>query len=129
VFLPVHAHEAYLGGIARAALVLDSPGFSGGATSLDAFSVGVPVLAWQGTMARGRQTMGMLATMGIEGLTATGADDYVDKAVALLASAPRRDALRAQIHERKHVLFEHAGVIAAFGKFIEEAVAAAAQRA
>ena len=54
-FLPAQDYASYLAAIARASLVLDPPGFSGGATSLDALSVGTPILSWDGAMARGRQ--------------------------------------------------------------------------
>lgn len=118
-FLPSKDHATYLGAVARATLILDTPGFSGGATSLDAFSAGAPVLTWQGTMARGRQTAGMLAMMGVEGLVATDDIDYVDKAVALLANESHRAALRTQILERNAVLFEGTGVIAALEDFLD----------
>ncbi len=126
VFLPAKDHATYLGAVARATLILDTPGFSGGATSLDAFSVGAPVLTWQGTMARGRQTAGMLAMMGIDGLVAADANDYVDQAAALIADAPRRDTLRKRILERKAALFDDAGVIAAFEDFLDRATRRAA---
>ncbi|TLY49543.1 MAG: hypothetical protein E6K53_13360 [Gammaproteobacteria bacterium] len=121
VFLPAQEYSSYLGAVARAALILDSPGFSGGATSLDAFGVGAPVLAWQGAMARGRQTSGMLALMGIDELVASNASDYADQAVALLADGARRDALRAQIRQRDLALFEHASVTEGFMDFLESA--------
>jgi len=127
-FLPARNHEEYLGAIARATLILDTPGFSGGATSLDAFSVGAPVLTWQGTMARGRQTAGMLALMRIDGLVAADADDYVDKTVALIADESHRAALRAQILGRNVVLFEGKGVIAALEEFLDTATRQAAVR-
>ena len=66
VFLPAQKHADYLAGVARAPLVLDSPWFSGGGTSLDALRVGTPVLAWQGAMARGRQTSAMLRMLGAD---------------------------------------------------------------
>ena len=119
VFLPAQEYASYLGAVARATLILDSPGFSGGATSLDAFGVGAPVLAWQGAMARGRQTAGMLAMMDVDGLVATSASEYADKAVALLADAAGRDALRAQIGQRNRILFEHAAVTQGFMDFLE----------
>ena len=126
VFLPARTHEAYLGAVQRAALVLDPPWFSGGATSLDAFSVGTPVLTYQSGMARGRQTSAMLAMMGIDGLTAKSDDEYVTKAVHLVADEPARSALRASIVERNDTLFEHQYVISAFAAFVERAVAKAA---
>ncbi|MBS0582071.1 MAG: tetratricopeptide repeat protein [Proteobacteria bacterium] len=126
-FLPAKDHATYLGAVARATLILDTPGFSGGATSLDAFSAGAPVLTWQGTMARGRQTAGMLALMGTTGLVAADEDDYVDRAVALIADESRRTALRAQILERNHVLFDGEGVIAALEEFLDTATQRSAE--
>jgi predicted O-linked N-acetylglucosamine transferase (SPINDLY family) len=125
-FLPAKDHAGYLGGVARAALVLDSPWFSGGATSLDAFSVGTPVLTWEGRMARGRQTLAMLRLMGVDGLVAADEDDYVAKAVGLLGDQPALRTLRARIVERSGMLFEDAQAIAAFGSFLDDATRALA---
>ena len=124
-FLPAQTYETYLGAVARAPLVLDSPWFSGGATSLDALSVGTPVLTLQGTMARGRQTAGMLRILGIDELITTSDEDYVETAAALLGDAQRRANLREQILKRKSALFENNSVIAAFADFIEQAAASA----
>lgn len=120
VFIPVQKHADYLAGIARAPLVLDSPWFSGGSTSLDAFRVGTPVLAWEGEMARGRQTAGMLRMMDVDGLTAADADGYVARCVELLRD---RDALaqkRARISERRASLFEDTAPVAALADFLEK---------
>lgn len=126
-FLPSKEHAAYLGAVVRATLILDTPGFSGGATSLDAFSVGAPVLTWEGTMARGRQTAGMLSMMGIDGLVAAGENDYIDKAVSLIADAQHRAMLREQILQRNVVLFEGIDVIATFEDFLDTATRRAAE--
>jgi len=126
VFLPPQSYDAYLGAIDRATLVLDSPGFSGGATSLDAFGVGAPVLTHRGDMARGRQTSGMLELMDIEGLTAKSDSEYVAKAVDLVGDAAARSALRERIIERSGMLFEHQNVITAFAESLQRAVDEAA---
>jgi len=118
VFLPVHNHADYLAGIARSPLVLDSPWFSGGGTSLDAFSVGTPVLAWEGAMARGRQTSAMLRMLEIPELIATDEDDYVAKAVALMREPARREALREAIRTRQARLFDDAAAVRAFADFL-----------
>jgi protein O-GlcNAc transferase len=121
VFLPSQSHEAYLGAIERAVLVLDSPGFSGGATSLDALSVGAPVLTYQGDMARGRQTSAMLEMMEVDGLTAKSDSEYVATAVILVGDAASRAAFRERIVERSATLFEHQNVISAFAEFLQRA--------
>lgn len=119
VFLPVQTHANYLAGIARAPLVLDSPWFSGGGTSLDAFSVGTPVLAWEGTMARGRQTSAMLRMMQVEELIALDDEDYVGKAVTLIRDDNRREALRQRIVRRQSALFDDDSAARAFADFLE----------
>jgi protein O-GlcNAc transferase len=121
VFLPAQSHEAYLGAIARSTLVLDSPSFSGGATSLDTLSVGTPVLAWESALARGRQTSGMLRILGLEELIADSEEEYVAKAVALLADRDHLAVLRQCINDRKSRLFEHRPVIEAFEQFLLQA--------
>jgi predicted O-linked N-acetylglucosamine transferase (SPINDLY family) len=118
VFLPVQKHADYLAGVARAPLVLDSPWFSGGGTSLDAFSVGTPVLAWEGAQARGRQTSAMLRMIGIGELIATNEDEYVAKAVALCADAAMRAALRERIAHRQAMLFDDTAAVSAFAEFV-----------
>jgi predicted O-linked N-acetylglucosamine transferase (SPINDLY family) len=123
VFLPAQSHEAYLGAIARSLLVLDSPAFSGGATSLDTLSVGTPVLAWESGMARGRQTSGMLRILGIEELIATSEEEYVAKAVALVGDIQQLARLRQRIQATQSRLFEHRPVIEAFEQFLVEACA------
>ena len=122
VFLPVQTHADYLAGIARAPLVLDSPWFSGGGTSLDAFIVGTPVLAWEGAMARGRQTAAMLRIMDIAELIATNEDDYAAKAIALVRDVEQRDELRQRIMQRQAALFDDYEPVRTFAKFLEIAV-------
>jgi predicted O-linked N-acetylglucosamine transferase (SPINDLY family) len=119
VFLPGQKHADYLAGVARTPLVLDSPWFSGGGTSLDAFRVGTPVLAWQGAMARGRQTSAMLRMLGVDELIAVDEDDYVSKAVRLCDDAIQRSSLRERISQRSALLFDDSSAVGAFAAFIE----------
>jgi len=117
-FLPIASHESFLGAIRAATLVLDTPGFSGGATSLDALSVGTPVLAFEGSMARGRQTSAMLRSIGCAELVAADDGAYVEKANALCGDADRLRSLRNAIGARAPALFEDAAPIRAFAEFL-----------
>jgi predicted O-linked N-acetylglucosamine transferase (SPINDLY family) len=121
IFLPAKKHPEYLAGIARATLVLDSPWFSGGATTLDAFSVGAPVLAWESPMARGRQTSGMLRMMDLDELIAVEEQDYIAKAVAFCRDQEHCGALRARILANKTMLFDDDAPVRAFAAFLETA--------
>jgi protein O-GlcNAc transferase len=116
----------YLGGVAVADLVLDSIGFSGGATSLDALSVGTPVVTVEGEFMRGRQTAGMLRLLGADELIAGDIDAYVEIAISLCRDADRREMLRSRLLEQIDRLFEPADVLPAFAAFLQREARAAA---
>jgi len=114
--LPARAHAEFLGAIVGADLVLDTPWFSGGATSLDTLSVGTPVVAWESPMARGRQTSAMLRMLGLPELVAGDADAYVERALTLLARPDERATLAGRIRARNDALFDATDVHAAFAR-------------
>jgi protein O-GlcNAc transferase len=121
-------YAEFLARVQQADLVLDSPGFSGGGTSLDALGVGTPILTFDGRYARGRQTAAMLRLLGLPSLIAADDADYVAKAVALLADAPQRQTLRAQLRARRDALFVNADVLPALEAFLLTAAREASER-
>merc|ERR1711903_21012 len=78
VFLPRVPTDTFLQLLAHAAdVVLDTFPVGGCTTSLQAFSVGRPVLSLPSSQLRGRFTLGMLRRMGLEEpLVVTSADEY-----------------------------------------------------
>jgi len=121
-------YAQYLALVQQADLVLDSPGFSGGGTSLDALGVATPVLTFDGRFARGRQTAAMLRLVDLPELIAADDDDFVAKAVALLADANARSSLREQLRARGARLFEDAAVLPALEAFFFTAARAASEQ-
>ena len=121
-------YPSFLGGIAAADLVLDSIGFSGGATSLDALSVGTPVVTIEGEFMRGRQTAGMLRMLDAEALIAVDIDGYVEIAVALCRDPDRRNALRCKLIDKLDRLFEPGDVIPALAEFLKRVTRSAARQ-
>jgi predicted O-linked N-acetylglucosamine transferase (SPINDLY family) len=118
--LPVRPYGEFLGALAGADLVLDTPWFSGGATSLDAIAIGAPVLAWASPYARGRQTAAMLGLCGCPELIAEDADDYVARALDLLRDRERRADLGARLAAAAPRLFDPGPVVEAFGRVLVE---------
>jgi protein O-GlcNAc transferase len=117
----VRPYADFLAGLAAADLILDTPGFSGGGTSLDALGLGSPVLAFEGNSTRSRQTSAMLRLIEVPELIAADGTDYAQRAIALLADGDGRAALRRRILERSHLLFDDPRPLAGFTAFLREA--------
>lgn len=115
-FLPRMAGPHFRRVLALADVVLDTPRWSGGNTSLDAFAAGVPVVTLPGRFMRGRQTAGMLALMGLEELVAGTVEEYVALALAAAGDPGRNAELRRRIAGRREALFDRSEPLAAFAE-------------
>jgi protein O-GlcNAc transferase len=124
-FLPQLAYPDYLALVARADCLLDTTGFGGGSTSLEAFHLARPVVTWPGAFMRGRLTLGFYRRMGMLDAVADSAKRYVEIAVRLANDRPWRDALRARIDAAAPVLFEDGRAPVELARFFKAAVAAA----
>jgi protein O-GlcNAc transferase len=111
--------DAYRQQLADADLLLDTFGFSGGITTLDALWQERPWLTLPGECMRGRQSAAMLRQLGLDELVAASSEDYVAKAIALTATPEHRIDLSRRIAERKHGLFDDHEVAAAFADFLQ----------
>lgn len=96
VWLPRATPERFRAVLRASDVLLDTPGFSGGNTSLDAIAQGLPLVALPGGQMRSRQSAAMLRRCGVPELVAASADDYV--ALALRAGNDR--AWRSEIEGR-----------------------------
>ena len=118
VRLPQLSRVDFLAVLTAADVALDSFGFSGGNTSLDALAVGLPVVTLPGAFMRGRQTFAMLNTLQLpteaaDALIARDESQYVELAACLLCDASRREATRAAINARADRLFGDPAPVAA----------------
>lgn len=116
---PRTAYADYLAQIAAADLVLDTPWFCGGATSLDTCHVGVPVVTWPGEFLRSRQTAGMLRLLESPQGIATTEDEYIAAAVHLLDDSDANAALRRRLREHAPRLFDAGAGLAALAGVLE----------
>lgn len=94
---PALAYPDYCALLSSADLALDSWGWSGGLTSLDALCLGIPVVTLPGALMRGRQTFAMLTRAGIPELVADDDADYCRRAIALARDAAARAALKPRL--------------------------------
>ncbi len=121
-WLPRLSEDQFMGLLALGDLFLDSPGWSGGNTTLEALSVGLPCLAFAGDTMRGRHCLAMVQALELPELCPSDADAWVAAAVALAGDADRRAALRARIAERSHRLFDDPRSIRALEALLSDRV-------
>lgn len=106
VALPETTHPRFLATLSACDIALDTFDFSGGNTSLDSFSVGLPVVTLPGKYMRGRQTMAMLQRLSLHELVAADEQNYIHITNALLANEIKRSALRQRIESQAAKLFD-----------------------
>ena len=122
-FLPRLSGADFIRAQGLADVVLDTPGFSGGKTSLEGFSTGQPVVTMPSRYLRGRLTYGFYRRMGLDDLIATSLDDYVEKAVRLGKDASYRTEAKARVVERAPRLWGTAESVRAFEDLVSRRAA------
>jgi predicted O-linked N-acetylglucosamine transferase (SPINDLY family) len=87
-------------------VLLDTPRFNGGYTSLLSFAGGVPIVTRPGEFMRGRLTYAFYRQMGIMDCVADNNNAYAALALRLANDKAWNTDLRAKIKARAHVLFD-----------------------
>ena len=120
--IPTLDRSRFFGLMHKSALMLDTLGFSGFNTALQAIECGLPVLAFEGDFMRGRLASGILRQLDLSDLIATSTADFVQKAVDLANNARRRKRLQIVIKERRATLFRDMTTIRALERHLADAV-------
>lgn len=120
-FLPWQDRPAFFGMLQRADVYLDTIGFSGFNTAMQAVECGLPIVTREGRFLRGRLASGILKRMELPELVAQSEDDYVTLAVRLARDTDYRRHVRNRIAESRHVLFEDPAPIRAMEDFLVKA--------
>ena len=123
MFLRRLEHADYLRVNECCEAMLDTLHWSGGNTSLDALSAGLPVVTLPGAPMRGRQSLGMLRILGMDELVARDREDYVRIAVRLGRDETWRREVRSRIAGGVAALFDQQAPVEALGDFLEAAAA------
>jgi len=117
-FLPWLTRPAFFGLMQRADVFLDTIGFSGFNTALQAIQCGLPVVTLQGRFLRGRLASGILRRIGLDELVAQDEDGYVALAARLARDAAYRAQVRRRIEANRGLLFEDAAPVRALEEFL-----------
>ncbi len=101
-------------------VLLDSFGWSGGNTTLEALAYDLPVVTLPGAFMRARHTHGIVSVLGLaDSLSAKNTDDYVAIATRLGTDAAFHAEISAAMSERKASLYAGNDAIAALERFLD----------
>jgi len=120
-FIPWLPRPEFYGLMQRADAMLDTLGFSGFNTALQAAECGLPMVTCAGQFLRGRLASGVLQRMGLGELVAASEEEYVDLAVRLARDGDYRDQVRRRIQSGRHVLYRDPAPIRALEEFLQSA--------
>jgi predicted O-linked N-acetylglucosamine transferase (SPINDLY family) len=98
---------SYLGLLAAADVVLDTPHYGGGAnTCLDAAAAGTPTVTMPGAFHRGRWALAVASALDVMDGVATTPESYVERALSIGTDRAYRATVSARIQAAAPVLFD-----------------------
>jgi protein O-GlcNAc transferase len=124
VLTPGVPQEAFASLLRAGDLYLDSIGWSGGNTTLEAVACDLPVVTLPTELMRGRHTLAILKMMGVGETIASSPQAYVELAAAL-ADPKRRARVAAKVARGKARLYRDEAAVRGFEDFLRAAVAEA----
>lgn len=122
VILPPMSQQDYLDAVRLADVVLDTPGWSGGKSTLDCLAGDPAIVTMPGRFMRGRHTAAILQRIGCQETVAESLDNYVSIAVRLARDPAWRGTVRQAIARTKARAFEDVAYVRALETFMLQAV-------
>lgn len=126
LLLPWQPQAMFFGWLAAADVVLDSAGFSGFNTVMQAVECGAPVVTLEGRAMRSRFGAAVLRRLGLEAWVASDAAGYAERVLRLCASPALRDHVKAQVVAGAPAVFDDRAASQAWVDLLERLVAAPA---
>jgi predicted O-linked N-acetylglucosamine transferase (SPINDLY family) len=102
-------------------LFLDTIGFSGFNTAMQAIESSLPIVTCEGRFMRGRLASGILRRIGLDHLVVQDKKAYVDTVVKLVEDLALREAMTAKIRAARDILFDDPEPVRALEVFLEQA--------
>jgi protein O-GlcNAc transferase len=120
VFVPWQPAAGFFGLMQRADVMLDTIGFSGFNTAMQAIECGLPLVAFEARFMRGRLGSGIANKAGLPDLVARTTDEYVELSVRLATDEPFRSDVRRRIEAARGALFRDREAIDGLARFLGE---------
>jgi len=122
--IPWQKTEAFYALMQLADVFLDTIGFSGFNTAIQAIECGLPIVTREGLFLRGRLASGILRRMGMTELIAGNEEEYINLVVRLVEDRTYREAIKEKMIVNRSVLFDDLMPIRALEQFLIEQVKA-----
>jgi len=119
-WLPWQPRAAFFGLLRQADVYLDTVGFSGFNTMMQAVECHLPCVTLDGRFLRGRLGSGILRRLDLAPLVATDRAGYVARAVRLAGDASHRAAIREQLRHKAARGYGDTGAIRALERVLLE---------
>lgn len=103
-------------------VILDTPYFSGGNTTIQSLALGLPTITFASPHVRGRITIGWMRILEAMELVATTGEGYADIAVASARDATFREDIRARLRANAPRLFRREAVVREHERFFKAAL-------
>ena len=123
VMLPPMPQDRFVAAVGAADVVLDTPGWSGGRSTLDCLAQDPAIVTLPGRFMRGRHTAAILRRIGCEATIANSLDDYVAIAARLGRDAAWRALVRRTVAAGKHRAFRDTAAVRALETLLLRSVA------
>ncbi len=104
-WIPTLSRGRFFGLMKRATALLDTIGFSGFNTAVQALECDLPVVAFEGPFMRGRLASGPLRHLGLDELVATDVQGFADIALRLVEDPAWHADMEREVARRRHALF------------------------
>lgn len=110
-FVDSMPRDDFLALISSADLLLDTPHFSGGNTSIECFALGQPVVTMPSPYLKGRITTALYRAMGMDEPVVSSKDEYVQMALRIAEDSDYKAGLAAAITDSSARLFRSRTVV------------------
>ena len=121
-FIPFLQKTEFHGLMYQASVYLDTIGFSGFNTAMQAISCNLPIVASEGNFMRGRLASTILRKLKLDQLVATSNEEYIAKVAWLIQNQGILKTYKDKIAESKFILFEDIEPIKALENFLIDAI-------
>ncbi len=111
--------QTFHGLMQRADVYLDTIGFSGFNTAMQAVECSLPIVSLKGLFMRGRLASAILERINLSELVASSEENYISLVVKLVQDKAYQSLIKIKIQESRHLLFDDMEPIRALEKVLD----------